>query len=31
LEKGISVVIEWMKKSENLNYFKSDEYNVWSY
>jgi len=28
LEKGISVVIEWMKKSENLNYFKSDEYNV---
>ena len=28
LEQGISVVIEWMKKSENLNYFKSDEYNV---
>ena len=28
LEQGIAKVIEWMKKPENLNYFKSDKYNV---
>ena len=28
LEQGISKVIEWMKKPVNLNYFKSDKYNV---
>ena len=28
LEQGIAKVIEWMKKPENLNYFKSDRYNV---
>ena len=28
LEQGISLVIEWMKESDNLNYFKSDIYNV---
>ena len=28
LEKGIVKVIEWMKKPENLNYFKADKYNV---
>ena len=28
LEQGIGEVIEWMKKTENLNYFKSDRYNV---
>ena len=28
LEQGIGEVIEWMKKPENLNYFKSDRYNV---
>jgi len=28
LKQGIGKVIEWMKKSENLNYFKSDRYNV---
>ena len=28
LEQGIGEVIEWMKKPENLNYFKSDKYNV---
>ena len=28
LEQGIGEVIEWMKKTENLNYFKSDKYNV---
>ena len=28
LERGIGEVIEWMKKPENLNYFKSDKYNV---
>jgi len=28
LEQGIGEVIEWMKKPENLNYFKSVKYNV---
>jgi NAD dependent epimerase/dehydratase len=28
LEQGIAEVIEWMKKPDNLNYFKSDRYNV---
>ena len=28
LEQGIDLVIEWMKNSDNLNYFKSDIYNV---
>tara|TARA_B100001175_G_scaffold315571_1_gene327416 strand:- start:556 stop:1536 length:981 start_codon:yes stop_codon:yes gene_type:complete len=28
IEKGLSQVIEWMKEPENLNYFKSDRYNV---
>ena len=28
LRQGIGEVIEWMKKPENLNYFKSDRYNV---
>jgi len=28
LEQGIAEVIEWMKKPDNLNYFKSDKYNV---
>jgi len=28
LEQGIGEVIEWMKKPGNLNYFKSDKYNV---
>jgi len=28
LEQGIGEVIEWMKKLENLNYFKSNKYNV---
>ena len=28
LKQGIGEVIEWMKKPENLNYFKSDKYNV---
>ena len=28
LEQGIGLVIEWMKESDNLNYFKSDIYNV---
>ena len=28
LEQGIAEVIEWMKKHENLNNFKSDRYNV---
>jgi len=28
LEQGIGEVVEWMKKPENLNYFKSDKYNV---
>ena len=28
LEQGIGEVIEWMEKPENLNYFKSDKYNV---
>ena len=28
LEQGIGEVIEWMKKPENLNYFKSDKNNV---
>ena len=28
LDEGISKVIEWMKKTENLNYFKADKYNV---
>ena len=28
LEQGIGEVIEWMKKTENLNYFKPDKYNV---
>ena len=28
LEAGISVVVVWMKKPENLNYFKFDKYTV---
>ena len=28
LEKGIGKVVEWMKKPENLKYFKSHKYNV---
>ena len=28
LKQGISEVIEWMNNPENLNYFKSDKYNV---
>lgn len=28
LEEGISEVVVWMKKPENLNYFKFDKYNV---
>ena len=28
LEQGIIEVIEWMKKPENLDYFKADKYNV---
>lgn len=28
LTDGINEVIEWMKKPENMNYFKSDRYNV---
>ena len=28
LEQGIIEVVEWMEKSENLNFFKSDRYNV---
>ena len=28
LEQGIGEVIEWMKKSENMKYFKADRYNV---
>jgi len=28
LEQGITEVVEWMKKPENLNYFKADKYNV---
>ena len=28
LVQGINEVVEWMKKPENLNYFKSDKYNV---
>ncbi len=28
LEQGIIEVVKWMEKSENLNYFKSDRYNV---
>jgi NAD dependent epimerase/dehydratase len=28
LEQGLSEVIKWMKNPENLNYFKSDKYNV---
>ena len=28
LEKGIVEVIEWMKNPENLNMYKSDQYNV---
>jgi NAD dependent epimerase/dehydratase len=28
LKQGIVEVIEWMKKTENLNYFKADKYNV---
>jgi NAD dependent epimerase/dehydratase len=28
LEQGIGEVIKWMQKPENLNYFKSDKYNV---
>ena len=28
LYTGLAEVIEWMKKPENLNYFKSNEYNV---
>ncbi len=28
LEEGVGEVVEWMKKPENLNYFKFDKYNV---
>ena len=28
LEQGIVQVIEWMKNTKNLNYFKFDRYNV---
>ena len=28
LEQGIAEVIEWMKKPENMDYFKADRYNV---
>lgn len=28
LKDGINEVIDWMKKSDNLNYFKADKYNV---
>ena len=28
LKQGISEVIEWMNNPENLNYYKSDKYNV---
>ena len=28
LKHGINEVIDWMKKSDNLNYFKADKYNV---
>jgi len=28
LEQGVTEVIEWMKKPENLNNFKADKYNV---
>ena len=28
LTDGITKVIEWMENPENLNYFKSDKYNV---
>jgi len=28
LEQGIGLVLEWMKNPDNLNYFKSDIYNV---
>ena len=28
LSDGIKEVIEWMKTSGNLNYFKADKYNV---
>jgi NAD dependent epimerase/dehydratase len=28
LTDGITMVIEWMKNPENLNYFKADKYNV---
>jgi NAD dependent epimerase/dehydratase len=28
LEQGISKVVEWMKKPENMNYIKADRYNV---
>jgi len=28
LKQGIIEVIEWMKKPENLNYYKADKYNV---
>ena len=28
LEKGIVEVIEWMKNPENLNMYKSNQYNV---
>ena len=28
LVQGINEVVEWMKKPENMNYFKSDKYNV---
>mgnify|MGYP001262840827 CR=1 FL=1 len=28
LEQGIAEVIQWMKKPENLNYFKADEYSL---
>lgn len=28
LEKGLNEVVEWMKNPKNINYFKSDRYNV---
>jgi len=28
LTKGLSEVIEWMKKPENINYYKTEQYNV---
>ena len=28
LQRGLSEVVKWMKDPKNINYFKSDEYNV---